>query len=162
MTAASNDPPLLAPAPVQLDATDRRILAALAPEARASWAALGREVGLTAPAVRERVRRLERAGVIHGYRADLDLAQLGRPISAVVRVAVETQPRMEKLLDLARKRAEVTECLSLTGEDSIELRVHVASMAALDKLTTTLARYGRTTTSMVLAVPVAPRTPPLR
>lgn len=137
-----------------LDATDRAIIAELEHDGRATWADLGRRVSLTAPAVRERVRRMEQAGIITGYGAAIDPARVGRPIGAFVRVAVPTQPRLVKLLEFAASRSEVAECHSLTGEDSVQLRVQVASMPELDDLTTSLARFGRTTTAMILAAPV--------
>jgi len=144
----------LPPDPVSLDATDRAILVELEQDARIPWAELGRRVSLTAPAVRERVRRLVRAGVVTGYGAWIDPARVGRPIGAFVRVATTSQPRQEKLVEYALGRGEVVECHSLTGEDSALLRVQVASMAELDALTTSLARFGRTTTSMILGSPI--------
>lgn len=146
--------PTLVPAPINLDHTDREILGALERDARIPWAQLGRHVGLTAPAVRERVRRMERAGIITGYGAWIDPARVGRPLGAFVRVATPTQPRHQRLVEFAQERAEVVELHTLTGEDSVVLRVQVATMADLERLTTSLSHFGRTTTSMVLDSPI--------
>lgn len=150
MTSAST----LVPAPINLDPTDRAIIRELEQDARITWAQLGRRVSLTAPAVRERVRRMERAGVITGYGAWIDPARVGRGIGAFVRVASPTQQRLERLVAFAQERGEIVECHTLTGEDTVLLRVQVGDMAELDRLTTSLNQFGRTTTSMVLASPI--------
>lgn len=136
-----------------LDPTDREILRELGRDARVTWAELGRRVALTAPAVRERVRRLELEGVITGYHAQIDPARLGRGIGAFVRVATPTQARHERLLAFVDERPEIVECHALTGEDCFLVRVQVGSPEELERLTTSLARFGRTTTSLVLASP---------
>ena len=146
--------PRLNPAPINLDPTDRAIIRELERDARISWAQLGRIVSLTAPAVRERVRRLERAGVVTGYGAWIDPDRVGRPIGAFVRVTTPTQMRQERLVEFVAERAEVVECHTLTGDDSVLLRVQVASMGELDRLTSSIAHFGRTTTSMILASPI--------
>jgi len=150
MTAA----PALTRAPINLDHTDRELIRELEADARVTWADLGRRVGLTAPAVRERVRRLERGGVISGYGAWIDAGRVGRPIGAFVRVATTSVSRQERLVELVAERGEVVECHTLTGEDSVLLRVQVADMSMLDRLTKSLASYGRTTTSMILDSPI--------
>jgi Lrp/AsnC family leucine-responsive transcriptional regulator len=146
--------PSIQRAPINLDPTDRELIRELEADARITWADLGRRVGLTAPAVRERVRRLERAGVITGYGAWIDPERVGRPIGAYVRVATTSIGRAEKLVEFVRERGEVVECHSLTGDDSVILRIQVADMAMLDRLTSSLATFGRTTTSMILASPI--------
>jgi len=145
--------PATLPRTLNLDSTDREILRELARSARVSWAELGRRVALTAPAVRERVRRLELDGVIVGYHAALDPARLGRGIGAFVRIATPTQARHDKLVAFVGEHPEIVECHALTGEDTFLLRVQVATPAELDRLTTSLALFGRTTTSLVLASP---------
>ena len=142
------------PASINLDSTDRDIIRELEQDARLPWAELGRRVALTAPAVRERVRRMERAGVITGYGAWIEPARVGRPIGAFVRVATPSQPRQDRLMEYALERGEVVECHSLTGDDSVILRVQVGDMAELDRLTTSLAHFGRTTTSLILGSPI--------
>ncbi|MCW2927674.1 MAG: transcriptional regulator, AsnC family protein [Thermoleophilia bacterium] len=144
----------LTPAPINLDPTDREIIRELERDARIPWAELGRRVALTAPAVRERVRRMERAGIITGYGAWIDPARVGRGIGAFVRVTTPSQPRHERLVEFAHERGEIVECHSLTGDDSVVLRVQVGDMAELERLTTSLAHFGRTTTSMILGSPI--------
>jgi Lrp/AsnC family leucine-responsive transcriptional regulator len=146
--------PVLAPAPINLDHTDREIIRELERDARIPWAELGRRVALTAPAVRERVRRMERAGIITGYGAWIDPARVGRPIGAYIRVATASQPRHERLLEFAQERSEIVECHSLTGDDSVVLRIQVGDMAEIERLTTSLSHFGRTTTSMILGSPI--------
>jgi Lrp/AsnC family leucine-responsive transcriptional regulator len=143
--------------PAQLDATDRAILRELEEDARLPWAELGRRVALTAPAVRDRVLRLQREGVLTGWHASVDAGRLGRPIDAYVRVAAPSQQRQERLVEFALERPEVVECHGLTGEDSYLVRVRVSDMHELDRLTTSLAVFGRTNTSIVLASPVPRR-----
>jgi Lrp/AsnC family leucine-responsive transcriptional regulator len=144
----------LVPAPINLDSTDRAIIRELERDARTTWAQLGRRVALTAPAVRERVRRMERAGVITGYGAWIDPERVGRGIGAFIRVATTTPSRMERLVAFARDRGEIVECHTLTGDDTVLLRVQVGSMPELDRLTSSLSQFGRTTTSMILASPI--------
>lgn len=143
--------------PAQLDHTDRAILRELEEDARLPWAELGRRVALTAPAVRERVLRLQREGVLTGWHASVDAARLGRPIDAYVRLATPSQSRQERLVEFAVEHPEVVECHGLTGDDSYLLRVRVTDMQALDRITTSLSVYGRTNTSVVLTSPVARR-----
>lgn len=137
-----------------LDDVDRRIIRELEQDARMSWAELGRRVALSPPAVRERVQRIERAGIITGYGAWIDPARTGRPIGAYIRVTTPTPRRLEKLLDFARERSEVAELHSLTGDDSVIMRVQVASLAQIDELTNSLGHYGPTTTSLILSSPI--------
>lgn len=144
----------LVPAPINLDPTDRAIIRELERDARSTWAQVGRSVSLTAPAVRERVRRMERAGVITGYGAWIDPARVGRGIGAFVRIATTNQQRVERLVAFAQDRSEVVECHTLTGEDTVLVRVQVGSMPELDRLTTSLNQFGKTTTSMVLDSPI--------
>lgn len=133
-----------------LDLTDKRILSELENNARISWADLGRSVALTAPAVRERVRRLERSGIITGYKAQLSYEKLGYPIEALIRVAVTTHERTQRVTNLIKGMPEVAECLLLTGEDTFSIHVRVATMKDLERITASLQLYGRTTTSVVL------------
>src|SRR3954449_11758106 len=99
-----------------LDDVDRRLLAALVEDPRRSRSALAREVGLSTPTVSSRLARLERRGVIRGYRVDLDPAAIGWAVSAWVRV----RPRpgqLPKVVELAGRTPQVTECHRVTGED---------------------------------------------
>ena len=92
-----------------LDETNRRIIEELQAEARLTMAELGRRVNLSPPAVAERVQRLERAGVIAGYRAEIDPSALGFPVSAVVRIR-PSPGQLQRIPEIARETAEVGEC----------------------------------------------------
>jgi len=139
-----------------LDDVNVRILRALTEDPRLSMSALARRAGLSAPAVTERVQRLEQAGVIRGYRLDIDPAALGLPVAAWVRVR-PGPGQLTKIAELAVEMPEVVECHRITGEDCFLLKVYVP---AVDRLETVLDRfllYGNTTSSIVQSSPVPPR-----
>jgi Lrp/AsnC family transcriptional regulator, leucine-responsive regulatory protein len=139
-----------------LDQTNRRLLAELQDDARLSLAELGRRVGLSSPAVAERLQRLELQQVIRGYRAELDPFALGYPLSAIVRI--RPAPRqLHRVADLARATPEVVECHRVTGEDCFLMKAHVRSMNHLEELLDQFAPFGQTTTSIVQSSPVAGR-----
>jgi Lrp/AsnC family leucine-responsive transcriptional regulator len=140
-----------------LDGTDWRILEELQRDARLSAAELGRRVHLSPPAVAARVGRLEDAGVIAGYRADLSLAALGLEVMAFVRVRSSSGAH-RPFLDAIADRREVLECHHVTGEDCFVVKVAAASLAHLEEVVAELARFGATTTSIVFSTSVARRT----
>lgn len=143
-----------------LDATNRRLLDALVEDPRASAAELARKVGMSAPAVRERVARLEQAGVIRGYRVDIDPAAIGLPVAAWVRI--RPGPGMlPKIADLAARTPEVSECHRISGEDCFLLKIHVAAIDALEGVLDQFLMFGQTISSIVVSTPVPPRTPGL-
>jgi Lrp/AsnC family transcriptional regulator, leucine-responsive regulatory protein len=146
---------------VALDETDRGIIGALAADGRISFAELGRRVSLSAPAVAERVRRLEQTGVITGYRAEIDPRALGYPLTAIVRLKPAVR-QLSKVAELAAEIPEVAECLRITGEDCFYIRLHLARIEELPAVLDRFLLYGETTTSIVNATPVARRDPPLR
>lgn len=161
MATQQRDNGAIATEPRLLDGTNHRLLAELQQDGRLSLAELGRRVGLSAPAVGERLARLEDAGVIAGYRADVDPAAVGYPLAAVVRV--RPIPRqLPKVAELARATPEVVECHRITGEDCFFLRVHVRSMAHLEEVLDGFGLYGQTTTSIIQSSPVPRRALPLR
>jgi Lrp/AsnC family leucine-responsive transcriptional regulator len=142
----------------QLDATNRQLIEALQDDARLSLAELGRRVGLTAPAVGERLGRLEQARIIRGYHADIDPRALGYELSVVLRI--RPAPRMiAKVAELARDTPEVTECHRVTGEDCFVMRLHVRDVLHLEELIDRFVLYGQTTTSIVQSSPVPGRGP---
>ena len=114
--------------------------------------ALGRVVHLSQPAVSERVKRLENAGVIQGYRADVDPAKLGYTITAMVRVQAERGRPYEKFV---REAPEIVECRTVTGEDCAVLRVLATDVQHLQRIVEALNRFGKTSTSIVLSTQVA-------
>jgi Lrp/AsnC family leucine-responsive transcriptional regulator len=144
----------------KLDPTDRKILGELASDGRVSLAELGRRVNLSSPAVAERVQRLERAGVITGYRAEIDPRMLGYQLTAIVRVK-PAPGQLVRIPELAAEILEVAECHRITGEDCFYLKVHLRSIDELSGVLDRFLVYGETTTSLINASPVPRRDPPL-
>jgi Lrp/AsnC family leucine-responsive transcriptional regulator len=136
-----------------LDKIGRKILDALQKDARVSYAELGKKAGLTPPAVIERVRRMEEAGIIKGYHADVDLKQIGLPITAFVRLRCQSE-KYQQVITLSKKLAEVLECHHVSGGDSFVLRVVASSVSHLEEIIGRLSVYGSTETSIVLSAPV--------
>lgn len=143
-----------------LDDINRRILDLLADDARMSTSELARRVGLSAPSVRERVGRLERAGVIRGYRLEVDPAAVGLPVAAWVRVR-PGPGQLPKVVELARRTPQVSECHRVTGEDCFLLKVHGPSIEALEAVLDGFLMFGQTTTAVVVSTSVSPRLPRL-
>jgi Lrp/AsnC family leucine-responsive transcriptional regulator len=139
-----------------VDATDRRLLIELQEDGRLTHAELGRRVGLSAPAVAERVRRLVDEGVIQGFHAAVDPRALGLGLSVIVRI--RPAPRqLHKVAELARATPEVVECHRITGEDCFFLKAHVRDVVHLEEVIDAFAAYGQTTTSVMQTSPVPGR-----
>ncbi len=143
-----------------LDEVNIRILEELRRDPRLTMSALGRRIGMSAPAVTERVRRLEEAGIIRGYRLDLDAAALGLPLTAYIRIRPDPG-QLPRVAELARSIPEVVECHRITGEDCFILKAHFPAIDQLDRLLDQFLVYGNTTTSIVQSTPVSLRLPPL-
>jgi Lrp/AsnC family leucine-responsive transcriptional regulator len=143
-----------------IDDTDRRLLAELQQDARTSLAELGRRVGLSPPAVADRLKRLSDDGIVLGYRAEIDPRALGYPLTAIVRV--RPAPRqIHKVADVARDTPEVVECHRITGEDCFFMKAHVRSVEHLEEVIDRFTVYGQTTTSIMQSSPVPGRGPAL-
>ncbi|MFI9169679.1 Lrp/AsnC family transcriptional regulator [Streptomyces lincolnensis] len=141
-----------------LDATDWAILAEVQRDGRIPFTELARRVNLSASATKERVRRLEEAEVITGYRAVVNPERTGYPVMAVVRLKYPGPgTRHEPLRRLLEERPEILECLRTTGDDCYVMKVAATSMAHLEEIVDELAEFGSTTTNLVLS-----RTLPLR
>lgn len=139
-----------------LDATNRRILRELQADARLSLAEIGRRVGLSSPAVAERVARLESDGVIRGYHADIDPRALGLTLGVVLRI--RPAPRqLAAVAELARRTPEVVQCERTTGEDCYVMKAFVRDVEHLEEVIDRFAAYGQTTTSIVQSAPVPGR-----
>lgn len=130
-----------------LDAYDTRILAELQADARLSMAELGRRVHLSQPAVTERVKKLEAAGVISGYRATVDLGRLGYGIRAIIRVGRADYARVVKLI---QQTPECVNAYNVTGDDSWILEIAVIDVAHLDAVVTRFCILTETATSIIL------------
>ncbi len=139
-----------------IDTIDWKILKELQENARISFAELGRRVNLTTPAVIERVRKLEDAKIITAYRAEIDTAKIGLPITAFIRMSISGVD-YSKIIDVAEKSSEVLECHRGTGGDSFILKVAVSDVEHLQNLIDRLVPFGITTTSIVLSSPVKSR-----
>jgi Lrp/AsnC family leucine-responsive transcriptional regulator len=139
-----------------LDETGWHILEALQDNARLSFSELGQRVGLSSPAVAERVRRMEDAGIISGYRAVVNTAKIGYPITAIMRMNSQGE-RCTRLNAQIREIPEVLECYRVTGEDCHVMKVMVSSVEHLESLIDRLSMYGQVTTSIVLSTPVTRR-----
>ncbi len=137
-----------------LDDIGWKILAELQRNARVPFAELGRIVGLSTPAVTERVHKLEETGIILGYRAHVDPAKVGLPMLAFVNVKVGGE-NLTRFMDLAASHPEVLECHRVTGAESFLLKVAVSDVTHLEKLLDALMPYVATTTSMVLSTTLA-------
>ena len=140
-----------------LDGLDRALLAALDDDPRCSTAELARRAGTTPPTARERVRPLEEGGVIRGYRLDIDPAAVGLPVAAWVRIR-PGPGQLPKVAELAQRTPEVSECHRISGEDCFLLKVHVPAIEDLESVLDRFLMHGQTTSSFVVATPVAPRT----
>ncbi|MFD8979849.1 Lrp/AsnC family transcriptional regulator [Streptomyces sp. NPDC059564] len=132
-----------------LDDVDWAIIGQLQEEARISLSELGRRVNLSSSATTERVRNLESLGVITGYHATVDLAKVGYPVLAVVRLKYPGNHHHQPLRQLLAERREILECLRTTGDDCYTLKVAATSMERLEELMDELAGFGSTTTSVV-------------
>jgi Lrp/AsnC family leucine-responsive transcriptional regulator len=143
----------------QLDAIDHKILVELSSDGRVSFAELGRRTNLSSPAVTERVKRLEQAGVITGYRAEIDPRALGYQLTAIVRVKPAVR-QLSKIAELAAQIPQIAECLRITGEDCFYVKLHLGSIEELPTVLDQFLLYGETTTSIVNATPVSRRDPP--
>src|SRR5436305_2386611 len=150
----------LKPSPELLDDVNRRLLRELHADPRISMSALARRVAMSSPAVTERVQRLERAGVITGYRMEVDPAALGLPVAAFVRVR-PSAGQLAKIAELADSLAQVSECHRITGEDCFLLKVHAPSIAELETVLDQFLLYGQTVSSIVVSTPVPPRPLPV-
>lgn len=139
-----------------LDETGRQILKILQEDGRISFNELGRRVGLSSPAVAERVRRMEDAGVILGYKAVVDQARVGYPIMAIIRLSIQVT-NLPQADELARSIPEVLECHHLTGSDGVLLKVIVSSVGHLEEVISQMGSAGMTTTAIVLSSPVVGR-----
>ena len=143
-----------------LDPTDHKIICELLADGRVSFAELGRRVSLSSPAVAERVQRLERAGVITGYRAEIEPRALGYQLTAIVRIKPAAR-QLSRIPELAAEIPEISECHRITGEDCFFLKVHLRSIEELSPLLDRFLAYGETTTSIVNASPIPRRDPPI-
>jgi len=139
-----------------LDETGWHILQALQENARLSFSELGQRVGLSSPAVAERVRRMEDAGIIKGYRAEINTAKIGYPITAIIRMNTPGE-RCTRFSAFTQEMPEVLECYRVTGSDSLVMKVMASSVGHLEAIIDRLSAHGELNTSIVLSTPVTRR-----
>ncbi|MCJ0766188.1 Lrp/AsnC family transcriptional regulator [Variovorax terrae] len=136
-----------------LDSIDRKLVKLLLKDGRASFKTLAAEVGLTAPACAERVRRLREEGVIKGYRADVDWNLLGLPINALIRIGAAAE-HGKGLLKAFRDTPNVIEVLRVTGSDSYVVHILARSSEELETVIDKIGSFGVVNTSLVLSTPL--------
>lgn len=144
-----------------IDPVDAKILRALAKDARTSTAELARTVGLSAPSVSERVKRLEESGVIEGYSVKINAAALGLPLAAWLRIR-PIPGQLQKVAEILQGLPEIVECDRITGDDCFIARAHVRSVGELERLIDEIIPYAMTNTSIIQSSPVERRLPPIR
>ena len=152
-------PPRLHVSELLRDETNVALLHLLRDDPRLSISELARQVKMSAPAVRERLQRLEEAGIVH-WRIDIDPRALGFPISAYVRVR-PAPGQLPKIAELAQRMPQVTECHRVTGEDCFVVKIHIVALDELDRVLDQFLSHGQTTTSLIQSTPVPPRLLPL-
>ena len=134
---------------LELDLMDAKILDILQCDARVTMAEIGRRIHLSQPAVTERVRRMDAAQVITGYHAHVSPEALGYGITAFVRVASRSSDI--PVVKIAEQVPEVIECHAITGEDCVVVKVVASSVKELERVISSLARCGVTSTSLILS-----------
>jgi Lrp/AsnC family leucine-responsive transcriptional regulator len=139
-----------------MDEFDWKVLSLLQQNGRMTYTELARQVHLSVPAVTERVKRLEEAGIIEGYAARINPVAVGYAVSALVGITV-SQPAKAKFLSLLDSISEVLECHHVTGADSYVLRLVAVSMVDLERLIERINLYGETRTSIVMSTPLVAR-----
>lgn len=140
-----------------LDETDWAILRALQEDARLSFAELGRQVNLSSPAVKERILKLEDAGIIAGYRAEINLSAIGYPIQAFVRLVNAAAKREKMIYAIAEASPEVLECHHISGEDCYMLRIAATSIPHLETVVSKFRELTTTTTTLIVSSPIENR-----
>ncbi len=138
-----------------MEKLDRRILALLARDGRMSYTDIGKETGLSTSGAQQRVRRLEQRGVIKGYHACLDAAELGLMVTAFVAIKPFDPSQPDDAPDRLQHIEEIISCYSVAGEPSYLLKVQVATMTQLESLLSRIRAAGKvsTHTTTVLSIP---------
>jgi Lrp/AsnC family transcriptional regulator, leucine-responsive regulatory protein len=137
-----------------VDSIDRRLLDLLRENARTPYAELARKVGLSAPAVHERVSKLEGSGIIRGYTADIAPEAIGLPITAVIGIVQDSSGDTDGILESLRDHPEIESCFFMAGEESFLLKVRVTEIGELERLIVELNRIkgvSRTRTAIALS-----------
>ena len=143
------------------DSVNARILDQLQHNPRLTMKELGRRIGMSSPAVTERVHRLEESGVIQGYHLDVNPIALGLPIAAYIRIR-PNPGQLLKIAEIAQQISEIVECHRVIGEDCFFMKVYLPAMDQLDKILDKFLTFGVTTTSIIQSSPVPLRSIPVQ
>lgn len=135
---------------IKVDELNKKILKCLQKNARATFAEIGREVGLTSPAVAERVKKMEDLGVINGYKTIISHVHLGRQLRAVITLRAFAG-KLKPFLDVVKTFEEVLNCYRITGNENIIMEVVLKDQFHLEKFIDKLITYGETRTHIVLS-----------
>ena len=143
---------------VDLDAIDLKVLRLLEKDARISTAELARAVGLSAPSVAERIRKLQENGVIGAYTVRINPAALGMKLSAWLRIR-PVPGQLSVVADIIRDLPEIAQCDRVTGEDCFIALAHFGSVSELERVIDRIIPYAMTNTAIIQSSPVEPRSP---
>ena len=138
----------------KLDETDRKIIEILQEDGRISMKDLGKLIGLTSPAVSERIKRLENCGIISGYKAIINPDALGRNIKAFIHISLPGSQIYAEFLENAKNDPRIVECHHITGDDCSLLKVLVSDMQELESVIDSIKKIGSTKTSVILSTPI--------
>ena len=138
----------------KLDETDRKIIEILQEDGRISIKDLGKLIGLTSPAVSERIKRLENRGIISGYKAIINPDALGRNIKAFIHISLPGSQSYAEFLESAKNDPRIVECHHITGDDCSLLKVLVSDMQELENVIDSIKKIGSTKTSLILSTPI--------
>ena len=137
-----------------MDAIDHQLIDLLRANARTSFAELGRTVGLSAPAVHDRVNKLESSGIIRGYRAEIAPEAIGLSVTAVIGIVQDSSGDTDGILEALQEHKEIESCYFMAGEESFLLKVRVGAISELERLIVDLNRttgVARTRTAIALS-----------
>ncbi|WP_428718897.1 Lrp/AsnC family transcriptional regulator [Undibacterium curvum] len=143
-----------------LDRIDRHLLTLLNDNSRVSLKELAQHIGMSAPSTTERLRKLEDAGVLLGYRVEIDPVVLGYGLTAIVRIR-QLPGQLQKVEALIREIPEFIECDKVTGEDCFIARLLLQDIGDLEPIMARISEYAETNTAIVKSTPVKRRLPPL-
>lgn len=141
---------------MNIDPISWKILSALQNDGRISLKALAAEAGLSLPATSERLKRLEEAGIIEGYQAQVRPESVGYGVTAIIGMTT-LQPDKAKLIATLTDMPEVIECLHVTGQDSYLIRIVTRDLQHLEDFVGSVNQFGETRTSIVLSHPIRQR-----
>jgi len=133
-----------------LDKLSWSILSELQKNARAPLTEISKKVGISSPAVSERIQKMEDAGIIKGYKTELDMDKIGYSLGVYISIKIRFG-QVKKFQELIQSRPEIYECYKLTGHDCMLMKAFVKDPKHLEKLNDRLAQYGELTTSLILA-----------